>query len=381
MSCGNPHETDCSEVLDHLYEYLDHEMSDGERPKFKEHFGECNPCLEKYGLEQAVKKLVKRCCGTRRRPRRPAGQGADPDRADPLRRGHRRGAGHPVGAAEPPPPPRGPSPRSRRRGAPSTRVPTVLPARAAPPSPVRAEPVGKERGSRGSWLDAPTGQGWQPRRMARRSDERRNPGGNGGRSVGGCRWRGDGLTASARPLPRAPAIRPGSGQHDQQPAAGGNREDLRQSAAPAVRHVAAGDRSCLHADRRRALRGRGRPADPCRRPGALAARSPGTTSPCCTSSATTGSRPGPPGCAPSRCSTGTAALPTGGTSASRPPRCRTGRWPAAPGRRTGCGCRRPSRPRRPATPRSAWRWAARRCGCRPEGEAEVVWGRRLDPPK
>ena len=63
MSCGNPHETDCSEVLKHLYEYLDREMSDGERAKFEEHFGECNPCLEKYGLEQAVKKLVKRCCG------------------------------------------------------------------------------------------------------------------------------------------------------------------------------------------------------------------------------------------------------------------------------------------------------------------------------
>lgn len=63
MSCGNPHETDCSEVLDHLYEYLDREMSDGDCTKFEEHFGECNPCLEKYGLEQAVKKLVKRCCG------------------------------------------------------------------------------------------------------------------------------------------------------------------------------------------------------------------------------------------------------------------------------------------------------------------------------
>ncbi|MBY8888231.1 mycothiol system anti-sigma-R factor [Streptomyces sp. PTM05] len=63
MSCGDPHETDCSEVLDHLYEYLDHEMSEGETTKFEEHFGECNPCLEKYGLEQAVKKLVKRCCG------------------------------------------------------------------------------------------------------------------------------------------------------------------------------------------------------------------------------------------------------------------------------------------------------------------------------
>ena len=23
----------------------------------------CRPCLEKYGLEAAVKKLVKRCCG------------------------------------------------------------------------------------------------------------------------------------------------------------------------------------------------------------------------------------------------------------------------------------------------------------------------------
>lgn len=63
MSCGEPHETDCSEVLDHLYEYLDQEMPSGESVKFREHFDECSPCLEKYGLEQAVKKLVKRCCG------------------------------------------------------------------------------------------------------------------------------------------------------------------------------------------------------------------------------------------------------------------------------------------------------------------------------
>ncbi|GAA3741487.1 mycothiol system anti-sigma-R factor [Streptomyces tremellae] len=63
MSCGEPHETDCAEVLDHLYEFLDHEMPDSEGHKFEEHFEECSPCLEKYGLEQAVKKLVKRCCG------------------------------------------------------------------------------------------------------------------------------------------------------------------------------------------------------------------------------------------------------------------------------------------------------------------------------
>ncbi|MBO8186939.1 mycothiol system anti-sigma-R factor [Streptomyces spirodelae] len=63
MSCGEPHETDCSEVLDHLYEYLDQEMPDGDCAKFKEHFDECSPCFEKYGLEREVKKLVKRCCG------------------------------------------------------------------------------------------------------------------------------------------------------------------------------------------------------------------------------------------------------------------------------------------------------------------------------
>ena len=63
MSCEEPHETDCGEILDHLYEYLDREMPDGDRAKFQVHMDECSPCLEKYGLERAVKKLVKRCCG------------------------------------------------------------------------------------------------------------------------------------------------------------------------------------------------------------------------------------------------------------------------------------------------------------------------------
>jgi anti-sigma factor (TIGR02949 family) len=63
MSGDEAHTTDCSEVLDHLYEYLDREMPDGDCAKFQEHIEECSPCLEKYGLEQSVKKLVKRCCG------------------------------------------------------------------------------------------------------------------------------------------------------------------------------------------------------------------------------------------------------------------------------------------------------------------------------
>jgi anti-sigma factor (TIGR02949 family) len=63
MSCGNPHETDCGEVLDHLYEYLDNEMGEGDCAKLRQHFDECSPCLEKYGLEQAIKALIKRSCG------------------------------------------------------------------------------------------------------------------------------------------------------------------------------------------------------------------------------------------------------------------------------------------------------------------------------
>ena len=62
MSCGNPHETDCSEVLAHVYEYLDGEMPAGERATFKQHLDECSPCLREYGIEEDVKRLVKRSC-------------------------------------------------------------------------------------------------------------------------------------------------------------------------------------------------------------------------------------------------------------------------------------------------------------------------------
>jgi mycothiol system anti-sigma-R factor len=65
MSCGNPHATPCSDVIEHLYEYLDGELSPVEKAKFKEHLDECVPCLRKYGLEDVVKNLVKRSCSER----------------------------------------------------------------------------------------------------------------------------------------------------------------------------------------------------------------------------------------------------------------------------------------------------------------------------
>lgn len=63
MSCGHPHETDCSSVLDRIYEYIDHEMADDDCATIQQHLDECAPCLAEYGLEQTVKALVQRSCG------------------------------------------------------------------------------------------------------------------------------------------------------------------------------------------------------------------------------------------------------------------------------------------------------------------------------
>lgn len=63
MSCGDPHETDCREVIEEVFLYLDGEQTAEDRHKIREHLDECAPCLRQYGLEQAVKTLVARCCG------------------------------------------------------------------------------------------------------------------------------------------------------------------------------------------------------------------------------------------------------------------------------------------------------------------------------
>ena len=63
MSCGNPHATPCSDVLDLVYEFLDGEVDDEMRGRIAQHLDECGPCLQQYGLEQAVKALVHRSCG------------------------------------------------------------------------------------------------------------------------------------------------------------------------------------------------------------------------------------------------------------------------------------------------------------------------------
>jgi mycothiol system anti-sigma-R factor len=50
-------------VLDRIYAYLDGELDATDRSKVRQHLDECGPCLREYGLEDAVKKLVRKHCG------------------------------------------------------------------------------------------------------------------------------------------------------------------------------------------------------------------------------------------------------------------------------------------------------------------------------
>jgi mycothiol system anti-sigma-R factor len=68
MSCGDPHETPCSEVLESVYLYLDGEQDSDGHDRVRIHLDECAPCLREYGLEQAVMALVARCCGSESTP-------------------------------------------------------------------------------------------------------------------------------------------------------------------------------------------------------------------------------------------------------------------------------------------------------------------------
>jgi mycothiol system anti-sigma-R factor len=63
MSCGNPHEIDCSKILQKVFVYLDGEAGPRDCAEIRQHLDECGPCLQRFGLERMVKALVARSCG------------------------------------------------------------------------------------------------------------------------------------------------------------------------------------------------------------------------------------------------------------------------------------------------------------------------------
>jgi mycothiol system anti-sigma-R factor len=68
VSCGKPHETDCSEVLAEVWLFLDHECDVGRRRLLEKHLDECSPCLEQFGIEEHLKVLLARKCGGEHAP-------------------------------------------------------------------------------------------------------------------------------------------------------------------------------------------------------------------------------------------------------------------------------------------------------------------------
>jgi mycothiol system anti-sigma-R factor len=68
MSCGKPHETPCSEVLARVESYIDGELEGADFAHIRQHLDECGPCLREYGLEEVVKKLVHKHCGSEQVP-------------------------------------------------------------------------------------------------------------------------------------------------------------------------------------------------------------------------------------------------------------------------------------------------------------------------
>ncbi|MEU5697129.1 mycothiol system anti-sigma-R factor [Actinosynnema sp. NPDC020468] len=68
MSCGNHHETDCSEVLAEVWLFLDQECDERRKQLLQTHLEECHPCLEEYGLEEHLKALLAKKCGGEHAP-------------------------------------------------------------------------------------------------------------------------------------------------------------------------------------------------------------------------------------------------------------------------------------------------------------------------
>ena len=63
MSCGHPHSTPCSDVLETISAYLDGELTDDDRAAIGQHIHECWPCLHEVDVYREVKVLIARACG------------------------------------------------------------------------------------------------------------------------------------------------------------------------------------------------------------------------------------------------------------------------------------------------------------------------------
>lgn len=62
MSCGNPHETPCTEVLNSLIYFIDKEQCDVAEEQIRIHLEQCSSCCAERDALELVKVLVARSC-------------------------------------------------------------------------------------------------------------------------------------------------------------------------------------------------------------------------------------------------------------------------------------------------------------------------------
>lgn len=54
---------DCEHVLERVYAFIDNELDSASGDAIRQHLSDCEPCLDRYDVESAVKKLVAQRCG------------------------------------------------------------------------------------------------------------------------------------------------------------------------------------------------------------------------------------------------------------------------------------------------------------------------------
>lgn len=59
---------DCGEVLERLYAFHDHELSAAEADEIREHLMACEPCLDRFEVEEALRTLIRKCCRQAKAP-------------------------------------------------------------------------------------------------------------------------------------------------------------------------------------------------------------------------------------------------------------------------------------------------------------------------
>jgi anti-sigma factor (TIGR02949 family) len=59
------HHGDCARALDHLYQFLDREITEADADLIRAHLDACEPCLDAYAVEEAVRAVVRRSCAER----------------------------------------------------------------------------------------------------------------------------------------------------------------------------------------------------------------------------------------------------------------------------------------------------------------------------